>query len=65
MKRLSETINSFPSFIGSWNIENNNLCEEIISFFDDHPELHTRGQVSSGIDEEIKKTTDLPILPND
>jgi len=65
MKRISETINSFPSFIGSWDIENNNLCNEIIRFFEDHPELHTKGELTDGIDEETKKTTDLPIFPND
>ena len=65
MKRLSISYNSSPSFIGSWNIENNNLCKEIINFYENHPELHKKGTSSSGLDENIKKTTDLSIIPND
>ena len=65
MKRLSVISNSFPSFIGSWNIEKNSLCTDIINFSEDHPELHKKGQSTMGLDESIKKTTDLPVLPND
>ena len=37
MKRvkISEQIN----FIGCWNIENENLCDSIVKFFEDRKEL--------------------------
>jgi hypothetical protein len=34
-------INDQAHFIGSWNIENNNLCNEIINFFETNKLLAT------------------------
>ena len=54
-----------PHFIGSWNIKNNNLCKEIISFFDENKTLQTTGVMDSGRDFTKKKTTDITVKPND
>ena len=63
MDSLNDT--QHPNFIGSWNIENNILCKEIIDLFNKNKNLHNQGCVGSGIDTTIKKTTDLTITPND
>ena len=52
------------NFIGCWNIDNPNLCLSIIEFFENNPQLHVKGSVTSG-DKNAKKTTDLTIFPND
>ena len=52
-------------FIGSWNIKNDNLCKEIIRFFDENDELQKNGTTASGTNYANKKTTDMSINPND
>ena len=52
-------------FIGSWNIENKNLCNEIINFFEKNEILQKDGAIGSGTDISKKKTTDISIKPND
>ena len=54
-----------PNFIGSWNIENDNLCKEIIHLFNTKKNLQNKGVASSVVDTTIKKTTDISIKPND
>jgi prolyl 4-hydroxylase len=54
-----------PNFIGSWNIENDNLCKEIINFFEDNKSLQMQGFSAAGKNLAIKKTTDITINPND
>ena len=65
MKRVkikSDQIN----FIGSWNLENNDLCKNIINFFESHKEMQIQGLTDGGgKDTSIKKTTDISIDPND
>jgi len=60
---LNET--KFPHFIGSWKIENDTLCNEIIAFFEENKNLQNQGSTASGKDLTIKKTTDITIAPND
>jgi len=50
-----------PNFIGSWNIENDNLCKEIIDLFNTNKNLQNKGVTSSVVDTTIKKTTDISI----
>ncbi len=57
--KISEQIN----FIGCWNIENENLCDSIIQFFEDHKELQYPGVTGYGKDDIAKKSTDLSIEP--
>ena len=54
-----------PHFIGSWNIKNDNLCKEIISFFEENKILQKTGAMSSGRDFTKKKTTDINVKPSD
>jgi prolyl 4-hydroxylase len=54
-----------PHFIGSWNIKNNDLCTQIINFFEENKTLHRKGAIGSGIDQTKKKTTDIGINPRD
>lgn len=55
----------YPHFIGSWNIENNKLCKEIINFFEENKDLQRAGKYGKGNDQNIKKTTDITIMPNE
>ena len=52
-------------FIGSWNIKNDNLCKEMIRFFDENKKLQKDGVIASGKYTATKKTTDIPVNPND
>jgi len=52
-------------FIGSWNIENDDLCKEIINYFEENKKLHQKGVIALGVDQAKKKTTDITINPND
>ena len=64
MKRIN--INSKQThFIGCWNLENNDLCNEIINLFENNKNLQIQGISDKGIDPKTKKTTDITITPND
>ena len=52
-------------FIGSWNIENNNLCNEMVSLFEENKDLHKQGATSKGKNINAKKTTDITFKPKD
>ena len=64
MKKIDITNNKNPNFIGAYNIENDSLCEKIVSFFEENKDLQSQGAVGDGIDEKIKKSTDITIYPN-
>ena len=52
------------NFIGCWNIKNNNLCENIVNFFEQRKDLHHKGEISqSGKNEEAKKSIDISLNP--
>ena len=51
------------NFIGCWNIEDDQLFSDIINFFEENKQLHQKGAVASGVNSNIKKTTDLTIYP--
>ena len=55
MKRLEVKNNENPNFIGNWNIENNELCSQIINFFEDNADLQIKGTTAGGVDENVKK----------
>ena len=64
MKKIKVSNNSNPNFIGCWNIDNKELCKKIIDFFENSTELQSKGSTGGGVDENIKKTTDITIWPN-
>ena len=55
MKRLEIKNDVSPNFIGNWDLENKELCKEIIDFFENNSDLHTKGTTGGGVDESIKK----------
>ena len=61
MKKLSTPSNKSPNFIGSWNIENDKLCNEIIKFFEENKSMQKVGVTALGYDPKIKQTTDITI----
>ena len=66
MERINFTDeNERPHFIGFWNIKNDNLCKEIISFFEGNKILQKTGDMGSGTDFTKKKTTDITVKPSD
>ena len=71
MKRINIRSNTVkneeqnPHFIGAWNLENDDLCKEIINFFEENKNLQRDGVSGSGKNLEIKKTTDIVINAND
>ena len=64
MKRLK--INSDQThFIGSWNIEDNNLSKEMIKFFNNNKDLQNQGLSGVGVNLEVKNSIDIRIKPDD
>ena len=65
MNKIEISNPASPHFIGSWNISNDELCKNIISFFEKNPSLQKKGVTSgNSINENIKKSTDITIYPN-
>jgi prolyl 4-hydroxylase len=53
-----------PNFIGSWNLENDDLCNEIITWFEENKDLQKQGITSLGKISNSKKRTDIKVKPN-
>ena len=65
MKKIKLLQEESQHFIGSWNILNDELCNKIINFFKNNPQLQKRGVTTGNtVNEEVKKTTDITINPN-
>ena len=64
-KDSSSQKDQHPHFIGSWNIENDILCEEIINVFEENKKLQNPGTGGGIKDLKVKKTTDISLTPND
>ena len=63
MKRIDIETDKNSNFIGCWNINDDKLCNEIIELFENNKKDHGQGQTGKGLDEKIKKSTDLTIDP--
>ena len=63
MKRIK--LSDETNFIGCWNINDNNLCTDIIDLFENNKKFHKKGSTGKGIDEKVKKSIDMTIQPND
>ena len=63
MKRLIVKENQ-TNFIGAWNIENDELCKNIISFFQNNTNLHFQGMSAAGKNLQSKNRTDISIRPD-
>ena len=64
MKRI-EIEGSSPHFIGSWQIEQESICDALIEFFENHQEKHEPGASAGGVNVEAKNSTDVTIHPRD
>tara|TARA_X000000368_G_scaffold291685_1_gene231894 strand:- start:705 stop:1307 length:603 start_codon:yes stop_codon:yes gene_type:complete len=53
------------NFIGSWLLDNDLLCDDMIEFFERNTHLHNQGATDRGINISEKKTTDMTINPID
>jgi hypothetical protein len=65
MKRVDVVCSKTPGFFGVWLLDNADLCEKIIDFFERNPAMHEAGSSYSGIDPSKKNSIDLIINPND
>ncbi len=54
-----------PNFIGSWNLEPLDLCNEIISYFELNVSKQKKGRTIGGLNQNIKKSIDINISPNE
>lgn len=63
MERVIIKSKTSPNFIGAWYLPDKNLCKKIIEFFENNKELQRKGSTSTGVNEKIKKTTDITIDP--
>ena len=53
----------FSDFIGEFMLNDINLCNEVMNFMDDNIDLQRSGLVGGKINNDIKKTKDIPIHP--
>ena len=63
MKRIIVKENQ-TNFIGAWNIENDELCKNIISFFQSNTSLQFQGRTAAGKNLQSKNRTDIMIRPS-
>ena len=59
---IPNTANS-PNFISSWMLNDTDMCDEIVNFFEANPVEQSIGTIGGGINESQKKTTDISIKP--
>ena len=51
MQRIEISNNSnTPNFIGSWNLEDTDMCDEIVKFFEANPVDQGAGAIGGGVD---------------
>ena len=58
-------ISEDTNFIGSWNINDDNLCNNIVKFFENNKLLQKKGSTANGVNEKVKNSIDISINPND
>ena len=59
---IPNTANS-PNFISSWMLNDTDMCDEIVNFFEANPVEQSIGTIGGSVNESQKKTTDIPIKP--
>ena len=57
--------NEFPNFIGSWAIEPNCVCEELIAYFELNKKQQRQGVASGVKNLNTKNSIDLSVSPKD
>ena len=64
-KVFIKTNNINPHFIGSWTIEPFSICEDLISYFELNLAKQKKGSTFSGINPNIKDSSDILIKPKE
>ena len=65
MEKIEILTQETNNFISAWKIDNLNLMDQIIEFFEENPELHNDGiQGFDKANKNYKDTTDISIQPN-
>ncbi len=64
-REVIETSSNLPHFIGSWSIEPLTLCDDLIEFFETHPNNQAQGKTAGGLNLESKNSVDLTIRPRE
>lgn len=65
VNRVDISGQDIPHFIGSWLIANPVVCDELIHFFKTNVVRHEKGNTSTGVDDQIKLSTDLSLRPRE
>ena len=61
MERIK--ISEETNFIGCWKLNDHKLCEDIIDLFENNKQFHQKGVTGIGINENVKKSIDMPVDP--
>lgn len=56
--------NSTPSFIGEYQVSDA-ICDELIEFFETHPERHADGMYGGNVNKEKKDSIDIALHPSE
>ena len=57
--------NECPNFIGSWAIEPQSICDELIAYFELNKRRQKQGVLSEGKNLKAKNTIDLTVSPKE
>ena len=66
MKRININNKNNSHFIGSWKMDDDQLMEDLVDFFNKNHESHKQGEISTGaVDKKKKDCLDLFINPKE
>ena len=57
--------NLTPNFVGSWTLEPQSICEDLISYFELNLAKQTKGQTLGGVNPNSKDSIDITIKPKE
>lgn len=65
MQRIEIVPSQHPHFIGAWWLPDLSLCDRIVAFFENHPELQRAGESGAGLNTAYKHSVDINVNPRD
>ena len=60
-----ESETAAPNFIGAWQLDNDMLCSELISYFEENQIKQKDGVTIGGVNKSVQDTTNIKILPRE
>lgn len=51
------------TFIGNWHVKNNDLCKQLINYYERNAQLSFLGRTHNGVDQNAKNCRQLTIFP--